>query len=170
MKKLSLCLIIIAVSIFVSALITAGDIKLKDEHLIQLETGAVKLGDIYREKRDITVTLTMDPDNKGGEYSVSGSSIEEVKLKLKEKLNSFIKLSGKKLSIETLVFNVPVSAQVTSSMTYNSQYQSVFTLNLTDKQKTIEPETIIYSAVEGMIDAQTAEILNGFRGASYISK
>ena len=54
--------VILGAAAIFSSLIISGNISFKDEHIIQLSGGAIKLGDVYKENKLISAKIIF-PDN-----------------------------------------------------------------------------------------------------------
>ncbi len=82
--------VILGAAAVFSSLIISGNISFKDEHIIQLSGGAIKLGDVYKENKLISAKIIF-PDNQGEQILVVDGNPENFKEDFQEKLNKVIK-------------------------------------------------------------------------------
>lgn len=82
--------VILGAAAVFSSLIISGNISFKDEHIIQLSGGAIKLGDVYKENKLISAKIIF-PDNQGEQILVVDGNPENFKEDFQEELNKVIK-------------------------------------------------------------------------------
>ncbi|EKQ5539837.1 hypothetical protein P5Y70_003091, partial [Escherichia coli] len=70
--------VILGAAAIFSSLIISGNISFKDEHIIQLSGGAIKLGDVYKENKLISAKIIF-PDNQGEQILVVDGNPENFK-------------------------------------------------------------------------------------------
>ncbi|WP_223610895.1 hypothetical protein [Escherichia coli] len=83
--------VILGAAAIFSSLIISGNISFKDEHIIQLSGGAIKLGDVYKENKLISAKKIIFSDNQGEQILVVDGNPENFKEDFQEKLNKVIK-------------------------------------------------------------------------------
>lgn len=129
--------IIIGLSLVIAAAINVGAINLKNEHIITTTQGKVKLGDVYQQKRLLTVKVKsqegfeivslvdINPESYSDEID---KTIDEVVKGYNKDQTDKNKLTADKLSLKS-------DAKITleSSMYYLSEYLPPYTLMLESK-------------------------------------
>ncbi|EHK3001038.1 hypothetical protein J5T20_004480 [Escherichia coli] len=133
-----------------ASLIISGNISFKDEHIIQLSGGAIKLGDVYKENKLISAKIIF-PDNQGEQILVVDGNPENFKEDFQEKLNKVIKTLNaskkkdeEKVSLDNLSVIEESKLELVSAVRYSAQYVPMFTLTLDKKEITMPKNTVIF--------------------------
>lgn len=129
---------IVGVSVIFSALIISENISFKNEHVIPLAGGAVKLGDIYKEQKLLSAKLIF---KEGEQVLISEGNPDNFASELDTKITEILKAINKdkkkeedKLTAGNLGVLDDAKLEITSAVRYSSEYQPLFTLTL-DKQE-----------------------------------
>ncbi|QSW37078.1 hypothetical protein KQ929_12030 [Leclercia pneumoniae] len=128
---------IIGVSVIFSGLVISDNISFKDQHIIPLAGGAVKLGDIYKEEKLISAKLIF---KEGEEVLVTEGNPDDFSSEVDNKIAEIIKSlnAGKgkndeRVTPETLSVLDDAKLELVSAVRYNSEHQPMFTLTLEKK-------------------------------------
>lgn len=129
---------IIGVSVVFSALIISDNISFKNEHIIPLAGGAVKLGDVYKEEKLLSAKLLF---KEGEQVLISNGNPDDFSNELDAKITEILKTlnSGKskddeRLTAENLSVIDDAKLEVTSAVRYTSEHQPLFTLTLDEQE------------------------------------
>ncbi|MDY8772492.1 hypothetical protein UY868_24125 [Escherichia coli] len=106
--------VILGAAAVFSSLIISGNISFKDEHIIQLSGGAIKLGDVYKVN------------------------------KLIKTLNASKKKDEEKVGLDNLSVIEESKLELVSAVRYSAQYVPMFTLTLDKKEITMPKNTVIF--------------------------
>ncbi len=154
--------VILGAAAIFSSLIISGNISFKDEHIIQLSGGAIKLGDVYKENKLISAKIIF-PDNQGEQILVVDGNPENFKEDFQEKLNKVIKTLNaskkkdeEKVSLDNLSVIEESKLELVSAVRYSAQYVPMFTLTLDKKEITMPKNTVIFLFASD----ETAKYLN----------
>ncbi|ENT4822987.1 TPA: hypothetical protein U2Q33_004527 [Citrobacter farmeri] len=179
MKILGISGFFVGACLIVSALIVSDTIKLKDEHVIELENGAVKLGNVYQEKNVITIKVKFKDEKftddwvLTNEVGVNGYQ-EEVRKKFQEQIDLInsgkSKDKNKDLNIDNMVLKSDATIELSTAVIYRSEHHPLFTLTLEEKTKDLAENTILLDAVTKEADALIKEQQPAYEAASYIHK
>ena len=138
MNKLIGSSIILGVAAIFSALIISENISFKDEHIVPLSGGAVKLGEVYKENKLISAKLIF---KEGEQVLIFEGNPEEYSSDLDNKIKEITNLvnAGKtkedeKIKADNLGVTDDSKLEIVSAVRYTSEYQPVFTLTL-EKRK-----------------------------------
>ncbi|ELY2553004.1 hypothetical protein SMZ27_003924 [Cronobacter sakazakii] len=139
MKPNLLASVILGGALILSAVIVAGGITVKDENVLQVVDGSVKLGNIFSEDDLVSAKLVFN-DAHQDQVLFENIGPAEAENRLQEKIKEFSeeinfnqKDEAKKMAPEHLSIKVPATLVLTASVKYRSEYQPSFTLNLTKK-------------------------------------
>lgn len=88
MQKLLVASVVLGASAIVSSLFISDNISLKDEHVIQLSGGAIKLGEVYDEYKLVSVRMVFE-DKANNQVLISQANADEYKVMLGDKLETF---------------------------------------------------------------------------------
>lgn len=175
MKQIIVGSVIIGASVICAALISSGELSFKDEHVIQLTGGAVKLGDIREEHKIVTVKLGFD-DKGLDDTLVAQANMDEYKDALKDSLqkvadglNATKKADDKKATFDSVSTKLPARIEITTAVTYSSEYQPRFTLTLGSKTIELKTDTNMYSAVTEATDNYIKEQKNNINQSLYLT-
>lgn len=129
---------IIGVSVVFSSLIISDNISFKNEHIIPLAGGAVKLGDVYKEEKLLSAKLLF---KEGEQVLISNGNPDDFSNELDAKITEILKTlnSGKskddeRLTAENLSVIDDAKLEVTSAVRYTSEHQPLFTLTLDEQE------------------------------------
>lgn len=129
---------IIGVSVVFSSLIISDNISFKNEHIIPLAGGAVKLGDVYKEEKLLSAKLLF---KEGEQILISNGNPDDFSNELDAKITEILKTlnSGKskddeRLTAENLSVIDDAKLEVTSAVRYTSEHQPLFTLTLDEQE------------------------------------
>ncbi|EFE22135.1 hypothetical protein EDWATA_02888 [Edwardsiella tarda ATCC 23685] len=175
MKGYIVASVIVGASIVFSSLLVSGNISFKNEHVISLSDGYVKLGNIYKENKLLDVTLKIG-DNDTQEI-ISNGNPSQFKDDLIKKLTSIAddvnKMNGKsedKLLAENLSIKSDATIEFVSSVRYMSENIPVFNLILERKTVKIEKGTNLLSSMESAGNEFIKSQKNNYEKALYLSK
>lgn len=139
MKHNLLASLVIGGSLILSAAIVSGAIPLKNENVLPVVDGGIKLGNVYSEDDLVSARLVFSDDNQD-QVLFENVGPQEANARLQEKMNELAKQvnfnqkdEAKKITAENLSIKVPATLVFTSSVKYRSEYQPSFTLTLTKK-------------------------------------
>ncbi|WP_346983116.1 hypothetical protein [Citrobacter portucalensis] len=174
MKSHIIASAIIGASVVFSALIISGNISLKDEHVIPLAGGTVKLGDIYKEQKLLSAKLIF---KEGEQVLISEGNPDDFSSELDTKITKILKTlnEGKtkddeKLTAENLSVIDDAKLEVTSAVRYTSEYQPLFTLTLDEKEIPMAKGSFIkefsHDNIKNYIESQQAN----YNNALFLSK
>ena len=128
---------IIGVSMIFSGLIISDNISFKDQHVIPLAGGAVKLGDIYKEEKLISAKLIF---KQGEQVLVSQGNPDDFNSEVDDKIAEILKelnagkaKNDERITPETLSVLDDAKLELVSAVRYNSEHQPMFTLTLEKK-------------------------------------
>lgn len=138
MKNHIIASVIVGVSVFFSALIISDNISFKNEHVIPLAGGSVKLGDVYKEEKLLSARLIF---KEGEQVLISNGNPDDFSNELDAKITEILKTlnSGKskddeRLTAENLSVIDDAKLEVTSAVRYTSEHQPLFTLTLDEQE------------------------------------
>ncbi|CAM6285268.1 TPA: hypothetical protein ACTVL7_001441 [Escherichia coli] len=138
MKNHIIASVIIGVSVVFSALIISDNISFKNEHVIPLAGGSVKLGDVYKEEKLLSARLIF---KEGEQVLISNGNPDDFSNELDAKITEILKTlnSGKskndeRLTAENLSVIDDAKLEVTSAVRYTSEHQPLFTLTLDEQE------------------------------------
>ncbi|WP_226571243.1 hypothetical protein [Mangrovibacter yixingensis] len=158
MKQIIAGSVVIGASVIFASLVYSGNVTFKDEHVIQLDGGAVKLGDVREEHKVVSVKLQFDDKSMDNEL-LTMANMDEYKDALKKKLqlaadaiNVGVKDDEKKATPESISLKVPAKLEVTTAVHYTSQYQPSFTLTLGSETVPLASGDNLYNAVTKVTD------------------
>lgn len=142
--------IIIGASIIGGFIIMNGGEVIKNEHVIATTQGEVKLGDIYAEKRLLTINLS---DVKGNQIiSIKNINpddyIKSIDDEMQRQINDYSnQISQEGITPDTLTINVAGQLTVTSEMEYKAKNIPTFTLTLDEINVPIQKGSVIKNAI-----------------------
>ncbi|MGV3793339.1 hypothetical protein [Citrobacter portucalensis] len=138
MKNNIIASAIIGMSVVFSALIISDNISFKNEHVIPLAGGAVKLGDVYKEEKLLSAKLVF---KEGEQVLISNGNPDDFSNDLDAKITELLKTlnAGKskddeRLTAENLSVIDDAKLEVTSAVRYTSEHQPLFTLTLDSQE------------------------------------
>ena len=138
MKNNIIASAIIGVSVVFSALIVSDNISFKNEHVIPLTGGAVKLGDVYKEEKLLSAKLMF---KEGEQVLISNGNPDDFSNELDKKITEILNTlnAGKskddeRLTAENLSVIDDARLVVTSAVRYTSEHQPLFTLTLDEQE------------------------------------
>lgn len=176
MKKFLVASIVLGASAIVSSLIVSNNISLKDEHVIQLSGGAVKLGEVYDEYKIITVKVIFE-DKANSDTLINQGNADEYKDALADKFETYAKQinlakkpDDKEATPESISLTLPAKLEITTAVRYRSEYQPSFTLTLGKKTIDMPVGTVLYSKVTSSVDDYLKELQPEFKSSLYLSK
>lgn len=160
-KLIGSSLILGAAAIF-SALIISGNVSFKNEHIVPLSGGSVKLGDVYKENKLVSVKLIF---KEGEQVLISEGNPETYSEDLDGKIQEIVKLinsgrakSDEQLTADTLSVTDDSRLELISAVKYSSEHQPLFTLTLEQKeiqmQKGTNIKTFVDNNVKSFINSQ----------------
>ncbi|CAM6712875.1 hypothetical protein LEADMM068B1_03180 [Leclercia adecarboxylata] len=160
-KLIGSSLILGAAAIF-SALIISGNVSFKNEHIVPLSGGAVKLGDVYKENKLVSVKLIF---KEGEQVLISEGNPETYSEDLDSKIQEIVKLinsgrakSDEQLTADTLSVTDDSRLELISAVKYSTEHQPFFTLTLEQKeipmQKGTNIKTFVDNNVKSFINSQ----------------
>ncbi|EPB4201301.1 hypothetical protein ACROPO_004204 [Yersinia enterocolitica] len=119
---------IIGVGIIIGSLIMTGAIQSKDEHILDVSGGKVKLGQVYSENRVITLRSSLS-NGKSPLTLLDNASTDDYLSELRKSVEG---ISGdeKKSNLDELSFSIPIHINMSVAMRYKSEFQPSFTLML----------------------------------------
>lgn len=174
MKNAIIASVILGISIVFSSLVISDNISFKDEHIISLSGGAIKLGDIYKEKKLVSAKLYF---KEGEQVLISEGNPDEFSIELNEKLQSLLKElnSGKsknedKLTLENLSVIDDARLEIVSAVRYTTEYQPMFTLTLETKEIPMEKGSNINSFVTEKLKAFIESQQQAYTRSLYLQK
>ena len=128
----------IAVRTSLALTIISENISFKDEHIVPLSGGAVKLGEVYKENKLISAKLIF---KEGEQVLIFEGNPEEYSSDLDNKIKEITNLvnAGKtkedeKIKADNLGVTDDSKLEIVSAVRYTSEYQPVFTLTLEKKE------------------------------------
>lgn len=173
MKKFLVASIVLGASAIVSSLIVSNNISFKNEHVIPLSGGAIKLGDIYKENKLISAKLIFKDSEQ---VLVVDGNPDDFPAELEEKIQAILKTinatkrDDEKLTAENLSVVADSTLEVVSAVRYTSEYQPLFTLTLEKKVIPMAKDTVI----QPFVNAQAADFIRSqqqdYAKALYLSK
>ncbi|MDT3545615.1 hypothetical protein [Cronobacter sakazakii] len=151
-------------ALILSAAIVAGGIPVKDENVLQVVDGSVKLGNVFSEDDLVSAKLVFSDDNQNqvlfeniGPAEAESRLQERIK-EFSEQVNYSQKDEAKKIAPERLSIKVPATLVLTAAVKYRSEYQPSFTLTLTKEEVNLPANSnmleTIKPAVSGFIEKQ----------------
>lgn len=165
---------IVGVALIVASFINSGAVSFKDEHVIPVTGGAVKLGDVYSEHQIVSLKMVFGNKDFSDEDLLQDANVGDYKDALKNKLNSLSDLinTGKKdkdkITGEGLSVKNPAKLEVTTAVRYRSEYQPSFTLVLGKKTFDLPTNESIYQKSIDSVDAFLKEQQYQFNSALYL--
>lgn len=158
MKNHLIASFVIGGSLIISAAIVSGAIPLKNENVLQVVDGSVKLGNVFSEDDLVSAKLVFSDDNQD-QVLFENVGPEEVGTRLEEKIKELAKQinynekdESKKIAAEKLSIKIPFTLVLTSSVKYRSEYQPSFTLNLTKKNVDLPANSNMMETIKPAID------------------
>lgn len=159
---------IIGVSVIFSALLISDNISFKNEHVIPLAGGAIKLGDVYKEEKLLSAKLIF---KEGEQVLITNGNPDDFSSELDTKITEILKTlnAGKskddeRLTAENLSVIDDAKLEVTSAVRYTSEYQPLFTLTLDDQKISMGKGSNIkdfsHENIKKFIDAQQKNYQN----------
>lgn len=176
MQKLLVASVVLGASAIVSSLFISDNISLKDEHVIQLSGGAIKLGEVYDEYKLVSVRMVFE-DKSNNQVLINQANADEYKVMLGDKLETFAhqinlekKSDAKKATSETISLTLPAKLEITTAVRYRSEYQPSFTLTLGKKTIDMPVGTPLYSKATTSVDEYLKELQPEFKSSLYLAK
>ena len=163
---------VIGVALIALSAINSGAINLKDEHIVTTTQGAVKLGNIYQEKRLLSIKMT---DSDGNVITSiqninPDSYIDEIKKNVDAEVKAYNSSVSKekKLTRDDAAVVGNAVLNIESSMEYHAEYIPLYTLVLDTEDVNVSKGTTIY----GFMTSSVAKFLEkqqvNYSAASYI--
>ncbi|EAS65686.1 hypothetical protein [Photobacterium angustum] len=130
---------IIALGIVVGAIVIGGQSfyqLLTLQNILNEPSGEVRLGDVYDEQLTTTVTI-IDADNKTPILMIMADT-DQITTDVKQELSQMVKEANEtlpahqKMRLETTYFDTNVNIELTTEVTYHSQYQNKMKVTIDD--------------------------------------
>ena len=166
---------IVGVALVVSSLISSGPVLFKNENIISVTGGSVKLGNIYDEHKVVSVKMIFD-DNVSNQDFLAQANADDYKVAFKDKLTELANLINKgrkddeNTTAESLTLTKAAKLEITTAVRYRSEYQPVFTLVLGTKTVDLPVGTHLYGKSIESVDAFLKEQQPQFNAALYLKK
>lgn len=177
MRILGWCVFFVGGCLVLSSLIISKTINLKDEHVISLTNGSIKLGEVYREMNVVSVKFSFDDAEMKETYMLSNddpvnSYKDAIRAKLQPWADAINRESKKKekLTVEQLGLKKSAILEISSSIVYQSEHHPSFTLRLKEKTIAVPVDSIVYSFITDQVDSLLKEQQPDYDAASFINK
>ena len=172
-KLIGSSLILGAAAIF-SALIISDNISFKDEHIVPLSGGSVKLGDIYKENKLVSAKLIF---KEGEQVLISQGNPDTYSSDLDDKIQKILKIintdktkSDERLTADNLSVTDDSRLELISAVQYSSEHQPMFTLTLEKKEIPMEKGTNIKSFVDNNVKSFINSQEQAYARSLYLTK
>ncbi|MGG7447386.1 hypothetical protein ACQ3G7_15080 [Kosakonia oryzendophytica] len=150
---------IVGAALILASFINSGELRFKNEHIIPVAGGAVKLGEVYDEHQIVSLVLNFNdkafPDEELLQQANAGDYKDALKGKL-GKLSDLINSGNKgqdKVTAENLSLKNPAKLELTVAVRYRSEYQPSFTLVISKKTVDIPANAPIYKTSVDSLDS-----------------
>lgn len=177
MKLLSWGVFFVGGCLVISSLIVSKTINFKDEHVIPLTNGAVKLGDVYREINVVSVQFTFDdPKMEEPVMLTSDVPVTTYKDTVKEMLQKIVDAANRnatekeKIKLETMQIKKSATLKMSTSIIYQAEHNPNFTLHLRDKTVSMPVNTALYSSITDNVDTLIKDQQKDYDAASFLNK
>ncbi|WP_449550836.1 hypothetical protein [Lelliottia amnigena] len=174
MNKLIGSSLILGAAVVFSALIISDSISFKDEHIVPLSGGSIKLGNVYKENKLVSARLIF---KEGQQVLISEGNPETYSSDLNEKVEEIVKLynTGKsksedKLTAENLSVTDDTRLELISAVRYSSEYQPMFTLTLEKKEVPMPKGTNIKSFTDNNVKSFISSQEQAYARSLYLTK
>ena len=171
-KLIGSSLILGAAAIF-SALIISDNITFKDEHIVPLSGGSVKLGDIYKENKLVSAKLIF---KEGEQVLISQGNPDTYSSDLDDKIQKILKIINadktkpdERLTADNLSVTDDSRLELISAVQYSSE-QPMFTLTLEKKEIPMEKGTNIKAFVDNNVKSFINSQEQAYARSLYLTK
>lgn len=171
-KTILISSMVIGVCMIVATAINSGTINLKDEHVIQTTQGEVKLGNVYKESRLLSISIEDENGNKTS--IIEDGNPDDYGNKIGDYVDAGIKAfnDGKsdnhKLTRLTAAVTHDGTMTIEAAMEYHSEYQSSYKLVLDSEKFPIKSGDLIYNKIMDTTASFVKEQRGSYDSASYI--
>ncbi|MGE5024979.1 hypothetical protein AB8898_12530 [Yersinia enterocolitica] len=158
---------IIGIGIIIGSLIMTGAIQSKDEHVLDISGGKVKLGQVYSENRVINLRSSLS-DGKSPLALLENASTDDYLSQLRKSVEG-IAGDEKKSSLDELSFSIPIHINMSVAMRYKSEFQPSFTLMLKEDDFVVPANEPFLKYVNEKAASLISSQENTFKKVSFIN-
>lgn len=164
--------VIIGLCMVFSAGIISGAIDLKDEHVVHTTQGEVKLGDVYKENRLLSISIKDDAGRNI--LNIEDVNPSEAAEKITAELDSIISehnatvTDNHQIDKASMSLKDNATVKVESAMSYNSSLQSNYKLVLDSENFTLSKNEVIYDKLISIVADFVSKQKPAYDSASYI--
>ncbi|CNJ08418.1 Uncharacterised protein [Yersinia rohdei] len=159
--------IIIGIGIIIGSLIITGAIQSKDEHVLDVSGGKVKLGQVYSENKVITLRTSMS-DGKSPLTLLDNESTDDYLSQLRKSVGG-IAGDEKKINLDEMSFSIPINVNMSVAMRYKSEFQPLFTLMLKEDDFVVPANEPFLKYVNEKAASLVSSQENTFKKVSFIN-
>ncbi|MCZ3383896.1 hypothetical protein O3S68_16560 [Kosakonia sp. SOY2] len=159
MKSVTVGSAIVGGALIVASFINSGQFTFKDEHIIPVTGGTVKLGEVYDEHQIVSLKMSFNDKDFEDEQLLQQSNAGDYKDALKDKLRTLSDLvnagnkSQEKATADSISLKKPARLEINMAVKYRSEYQPSFTLVIGTKTVDLPANTAIYQASVDAVDS-----------------